>query len=78
MDTVMPTVLKTAFIAQSGFVYRNNFLIKQRLFQCISSSDERLYVDKVCCSEIGSVFLSTFWYTLDGRPLFIIYPYIYT
>jgi len=29
----MPTVLKTAFVAQSGFVYRNDFLSKQRLFQ---------------------------------------------
>ena len=54
------------------------FLNKQRLFQWISSSDERLYVDKVCCSEIGSVFLSIFWCTVDGRPLSVIYPDIYT
>jgi len=42
------------------------------------SSDERLYVDKVCCSEIGSVFLSIFCCTVDGRPLSINYPDIST
>jgi len=42
------------------------------------SSDERLYVDKVCCSEIGSVFLSIFWCNDDGRPLSITYPDIST
>ena len=78
MDTVMPTVVKTAFVAHSGSVCRYDSSSKQWLFQWMLSSDERLYVDKVCCCEIGSAFLSIFWCNDDGRPLSIIYPDIST
>jgi len=78
VSTVMPTVLKTASIVQSVFVYTNDIWNKQRLFQWISLIEGRLYDDKLCCSERGSGLLSSLWRNDDGRPLSITYPNIWT